>query len=79
MPIIFEGLSPFELITQKPPTASCEDETVVLTLPVFVPGDGRQATVDIRVSLALEHAEQLAAQLQPAIRMATVRKRSQSF
>jgi hypothetical protein len=77
MTIIFEGPPPYELITQKLPTATSEGEIVVLTLPVFAAGFP-QATADIQVRLELEHAEQLAAQLQPAVKMATVRRRSQS-
>jgi hypothetical protein len=44
----------------------------VLILPVFVPGDP-QATANIQLKLTLPHAEQLAAQLQPAVRLAQVR------
>jgi hypothetical protein len=74
MTIIFEGSPPYELITQKLPTATSEGEIVVLTLPVFAAAFP-QATVELRVRLDLEHAQQLAAQLQPAVKMATVRKR----
>jgi hypothetical protein len=50
-----------------------EGEAVVLTLSVLMPGFPPQI-VDIQVRLMLEHAEQLATQIQPAIREAQGRK-----
>jgi hypothetical protein len=72
--ITFEGQPPFALITQRLPTATSVNKTVVLTLPVFLP-DAPANTVEIQVTLAVEHAEQLAAQIQPALKMAQVRNR----
>jgi hypothetical protein len=79
MPIIFDGSDgqPFELITQRLPTATAEDKTVVLTLSVFAAGFP-QATAELQVRLGLAHAEQLAAQMQPAVKMAQVRSRAYS-
>jgi hypothetical protein len=71
--ITFEGDRPFELVTQRLPTAMSEGETVVLTLPVFVGGFPRQVA-DIQVRLMVEHAEQLAAQIQPTIQQAWAQK-----
>lgn len=71
--IICEGEPPFELVTQQLPTASSEGDIVVLTLAVFAAGFPAN-TADIQVRLTIEHAEQLAAQLQPAMKMANVRR-----
>ena len=71
--ITIEGDRPFELVTQRLPTATSEGEIVVLTLPVFVGGFPRQVA-DIQVRLMLEHAEQLAAQIQLAIQQAQALK-----
>jgi hypothetical protein len=70
--VIFEGPQPFELATRSPPIATCESKNVVLILPVAVPG-APQATANIQLKLTLRHAEQLAAQLGPALRLAQVR------
>lgn len=75
MSIIFEGPPPYELVTQRLPTATSEGDIVVLTLAVFAAGFP-QATVELQVRLELAHAEQLAAQIQPAVKMAQVRSRS---
>jgi hypothetical protein len=74
MGIILDGSDgqPFELLVQRPPTATSEGEIVVVILPVFAAAFP-QAIADIQVRLELEHAQQLAAQLQPAVRMAEVR------
>lgn len=74
--ITFEGEKPFDLVIQQPPTASAQDETVMLTLPVFVAGMPRQ-TVDIQVALRLEHAERLWAQLDPAMRLVRAHLKAQ--
>jgi hypothetical protein len=76
MGIILDGSDgqPFELITQKLPTASAQGEIVMLTLPVFAAGFPN-SIADIQVRLELEHAQQLIAQLQLAITMARVRGR----
>jgi hypothetical protein len=71
--ITFEGDGPFELVTQRLPMARSEGETVVLTLPVFV-GDFPQQVADIQVRLMVEHAEQLVAQIQPALQQAQAQK-----
>jgi len=72
--ITFEGDRPFKLVTQRLPTATSVGETVILTLPVFVGGFPQQQITDIQVRLMLEHAEQLAAQVQSAVREVQVRK-----
>ena len=74
--ITFQGEKPFDLATQQLPTASAKGGTVVLTLPVFVADVPRQ-TVDIQVTVPLEHAEQLWAQLDPAIRLVKAYRRNQ--
>ena len=71
--IKFEGELPFELISERLPTVTSEGEAVILTLSVLVPGFPPQIA-DIQVRLMLEHAEQLAAQIQPAVRQAQARK-----
>jgi len=74
MPIIFEGPPPYELITQKLPTTSAAGEIVVMTLPVFAAGFP-QATQELQVRITIEHAEQVAAQLQPALMLARTSRR----
>jgi hypothetical protein len=69
--VIFEGRQPFELIAQQSPTARGEGSAVMVTLPVFVAG-APSRTADIQVILEIEHAEQLASRLQPALTMARV-------
>jgi hypothetical protein len=71
--LIFEGEPPFEMKTQRLPTATADGETVILTLSVLLPGFPVQ-TVDVRVWLMLEHAEQLAAQIGPAVKQAQTKK-----
>lgn len=68
MEIIING-PPFELVTQRHPTTIASGETVVVTLPVFAAGLP-EATQDIQVRMTIEHAEQMAAQLQPALMLA---------
>lgn len=70
--ITFEGDRPFELVTQRLPTAASQGQTVVLTLPAFVGGFPEQIA-HIQVRLMLEHAEQLAVQIELALRQAQSR------
>jgi hypothetical protein len=65
---------PFELILQSQPTASAEDKTVVVTLPVFAPGLPRE-TAEVKMPLSIQQAEFLHAQLDPALRIARARVR----
>lgn len=74
--IVFEGGTPFDLETQQLPTATAQDGIVVLILPVFL-ATAPQQTVEIRVMVQLEHAEQLWAQLDPAIRLVKAYQRNQ--
>ncbi len=69
--INFEGRGPFEVVLQKPPTARVEgaDVSVVLPVPLLGALDNK---VDVRVILRKEHAEELAAQLTSALKMARV-------
>ena len=79
MPVIFEPPQPYELVSQKEPTAVGKDGSVLVTLTVFSGAtDDRPKIAELRVHLALDHAEHLAAQLQPAVMMAKVQQRSQS-
>ena len=72
--IQFIGDKPFELITQKEPIVTAQDDTVVLTVSVFAAGTP-QATQQLLVKMNLEHAQQAWAQLEPALRLArTYRK-----
>jgi hypothetical protein len=63
------GQSPFELVLHGPPRAQAEGNSVLATLPVFVP-EAPGGTVDIRVLLPIRHAEHLMAQMQPALSIA---------
>jgi len=72
--VIFQGEKPFELIAQTHPTTTAEGRTVVVTLPVFVPGFPEQ-TVDVRFLLSIQQAEYLASQIQPVLRTARVNER----
>lgn len=69
-----QGYEPFELATRHLPTATAEDDTVLLNLPVFA-AELPQQTAHIRVRLMLEHAQQLAAQLQPMVGIAERNRR----
>ncbi len=73
--IILEGERPFELVTQKLPTTTAERQTVVMILPVFAAGFP-QATADIQVKMTIEHAEQVAAQIQAALVTAKVNRKA---
>jgi hypothetical protein len=60
--------------SQYPPKVSGQGGLVVITLPLFVaevPGH----TQNFVVELPIEHAEELQAQLQPAITMALLQRR----
>ena len=72
--ITFTGEWPFELAIRRLPTASASGESVLLTLPIFVPGFP-QDTVEVRMPLSILQAEQLVAQLQPALAAARARSR----
>jgi hypothetical protein len=74
--ITFQGEKPYDLTTQQLPTTTAKGGIVMVTLPVFVADVPRQ-TVDIRVELQLEHAKQLWAQLDPAIRLVEAHFRAQ--
>jgi hypothetical protein len=63
---------PFELLLQREPRASAEGKTVVVTLPVFVPGLP-QETAEVKMPLSIQQAEFLHAQLDPALRLARAR------
>lgn len=60
---------PFEILLQREPRASAEGRTVVVTLPVFVPGLP-QETAEVTMPLSIQQAEILHAQLDPALRVA---------
>lgn len=60
---------PFELVLQSMPTATPESEIVVVTLPVYVLGFPQQ-TARVRMPLSIPQAEQLYAQLDPALKQA---------
>ena len=70
--IEFIGEGPFELLPRGPITASPQDDTIILTLPIFRLGDPDHS-VNVRIPLSIKHAERLAAQIQPALTMAQVR------
>ena len=63
---------PFELLLQREPTASAEGRTVVVTLPVFVPGLP-QETAQVKMPLSIQQAEFLHAQLQAGLQVARAR------
>lgn len=72
--IVFEGAPPYELATQRPPTARAESENVVVTLPVFLPTAPAQ-TLEVQANLTLEHAEHLEAVVRAALIMARVNRK----
>jgi len=72
--VIFQGEQPFELVPQTAPTARSEGEIVFVTLCIPDPRIPQSVAL-VQLPLSLQHAEQLAAQLQPAIRMAQVSSR----
>jgi hypothetical protein len=65
---------PFELRLQQLPSARSEDGTVVLTLPVYA-FDFPANTVEIRVPMSIQQADDLWGQLQPALTMARIQAR----
>jgi hypothetical protein len=71
--IVFEGQPPFELVSVRSPRATAEHGSVTLTLPVFMP-EAPARRVEIHVILTLQHATDLAAQLQPALATAMEKK-----
>jgi hypothetical protein len=66
--ITFEGQGPFEVALQKEPELRAQDDSVVLTLPVFAPGLP-QRIAEIRLAMSYDHAKKIQAQLVPAIRL----------
>jgi hypothetical protein len=64
--VVFEGAKPFALVMHHPPTTTAEGRIVVVTLPVLVP-EFPQSTADIQVRMTMEHAAQIAAQIQAAL------------
>jgi len=64
--IVFQGQEPFELVLQKAPTATSDGESVAVTVPVFAAGSPVNF-FNVRMPLSIQHAEQLAAQLQSAL------------
>jgi hypothetical protein len=61
-----------DLIATRQPEASAQDETVVLTAPVAF-ADSPEQRGQIRLTMTVEQAEVLSAQLQPVARIARVR------
>jgi hypothetical protein len=72
--LTFRGEGTFEIKLQKPPRASAEAKTVMVTLHVCAAGFPA-ATAQMQMPLSIEFAEQLLAQLQPALTMARVSSR----
>jgi hypothetical protein len=72
--ITFTGERPFELALQQMPKASALGERPLLTLPILVSGFP-QDTVEVRLPLSIQQAEQLAAQLEAAIAIARAHSR----
>jgi hypothetical protein len=73
--LILRGPGKFDLTLQRPPTATAEGETLVLNLPVFAAGFP-ESTAQVEILLAIDEAEQLAAQLHAALKMARARGQS---
>jgi hypothetical protein len=61
-----------DLIAIQAPEASAQGESVILTAPVAF-ADSPEQRGQIRLTLTYEQAERLAAQIQPAARIARVR------
>lgn len=74
--IKFEGDPPYALPVAQGASANAEGEAVALTLRVIGPGK-RPSLVPIRVQMTFEVAQNLLAQLVPAMRMAGLRARRQ--
>lgn len=74
--ITFEGEPPYALPIARRASVIAEGEAVALTLRIVVPGE-QPLLVPIRVQMTFEVAQQLLAQLVPAMRMAELRTRRQ--
>ncbi len=61
--LVFRGKEPFDLIPQRLPSAVAQGRVVVATVPVFMSGFPGN-TVEIRLLLNPQQAEDLARQLQ---------------
>jgi len=70
----FQGQKVLELTLLRVASAHSDGETVVVTLPVSLPGTHPDGT-DIRVAMSIEDAEPFADQLQTALKAARVRAR----
>jgi len=75
MGIVFEGDPPYDLPVAQAAEATAEGDTVLLTVRVSIPGK-LPKPAPIYVQLPLSIAEELAAQIQPAVAAARARKRS---
>jgi hypothetical protein len=64
--INFTGEEPFYLEALREPTAHAEDDIVIVVLTVCALGLPGSAA-EIRLSMAIPHAKQLASKLHPAI------------
>ena len=68
-------MSPVDLIATQEPNTVAKGEAVVVTVPVAFAHDPQQSDGTLRLSLSIQQAEVLAAQLQPALYLAhTARK-----
>lgn len=66
-----------DLIAMRQPEASAQGESVVLTAPVAF-ADNPEQHGQIRLTLTVEQAEVLSAQLQPVARIARVRSQQRN-
>jgi hypothetical protein len=66
-----------DLIATRQPEASAQGETVVLTAPVAF-ADNPEQRGEIRLTLTVEQAEVLSAQLQPVARIARIRSQQRN-
>ena len=60
--IVFRGRKPFDLVSQRLPSAIAENQIVVATLPIYATGFPGNST-EIRLLLTPHQAEDLAGQL----------------
>jgi hypothetical protein len=75
MGVIFEGEGPFELPPAQSATARAEDGFVEIRFEMLLGSGHPTFPVPVRVRLPYPKALELAAQLQPALRMAEVQRR----
>jgi len=66
-----------DLVATRQPEASAQGENVVLTAPVIVVGRP-DAPGQVRLTLTVQQAEILAAQLEPAARIARARSQQRN-